>query len=216
MKNVEHRTLIKICGITRVEDGLAALEAGAEWLGFIRWAGSPRWRSSEACAEVLGEIRERTHRAFEAVGVYVNPTHEELHEDAYLTGVDRIQLHGNESPEFARHLPMPVIKTLQIRDAESVQVAEEYPGLTLLTDTHDPLLPGGTGRQYDPALLEGLVARRRVLVAGGLKPENVAEVVRRLHPFGVDVSSGVEVAPGIKDAEKIADFVAAVREGDDD
>lgn len=214
MANTEHRTLIKICGITRIEDGRAALRAGADWLGFIRWPGSPRYRSSQECAETIEALRQSEPRPFDAVGVYVNPSPEEVMEDSYLTGVDRLQLHGDETAEFLRSLPLPAIKTLRIRDAASIARAEDYPGFMLLTDTYDTAVAGGTGRRYDPALLGDLVRRRQVLVAGGLAPDNVADIVRRLRPFGVDVSSGIELSPGVKDARKIADFVAAVREGD--
>jgi phosphoribosylanthranilate isomerase len=212
--NAEHQTLIKICGITRAEDGLAALRAGANWLGFIRWPGSPRFREAEDCARTIEEIRSSADRPFEAVGVYVNPAPVELYEDSMLTGVDRAQLHGDEAPDYVSRLPLPVIKTIRIRDEDSLRRADDYPEMALLTDTHDPALPGGTGRSYDPALLVDLVRRRRVLVAGGLTPASVVGVVRFLRPFGVDVSSGVEQSPGIKDHQKIADFVAAVREGD--
>ncbi len=213
--NSQPPTLIKICGITRAEDGLAALRAGADWLGFIRWPGSPRYREAEDCLQTIEAIREQADRPFEAVGVYVNPSPIEIYEDAMVAGVDRAQMHGDEAPDFVRRLPLPVIKTIRVRDEASLRLADEYPELTLLTDTHDPVLPGGTGRTYDPALLVNLVKQRRVLVAGGLASDNVAGVVRFLRPFGVDVSTGVEISPGIKDPQKIADFVAAVREGDD-
>lgn len=206
--------LIKICGITRAEDGIAAVNAGADWLGFVRWPGSPRFREADACAETIDAIRAGTERSFEAVGVYVNPSPEELYEDSMVTGVDRAQLHGDEATEYVQRVPLPVIKTIRIRDASSLKLADDYPDLPLLTDTHDPALPGGTGRGYDPKLLVDLVARRQVIVAGGLTPGNVGGVVRFLHPYGVDVSSGVESAPGVKDPQKIADFVAGVREGE--
>lgn len=209
-----HRTLVKICGITRTEDALAALRAGADWLGFIRWPGSPRWLPAEACSRVIEETRERAGRDFQAVGVHMNSDPDEFFEDVDRSGIDRLQLHGDETPDFVRRMQLPVMKTIRVRDAGSLKLADEYPGVPLLTDTYDPVLPGGTGRSYDPALLADLVARRRVMVAGGLTPQNVAGVVRFLRPFGVDVSSGVETAPGIKDHQKIADFVAAVREGD--
>lgn len=211
----EHRTLIKICGITRVEDGLAALEAGADWLGVIRWQVSPRYRASSLCRDMVEELRERAGRPFDVVGVYVNQEPDEILEDSYLVGADRLQLHGDESMSLIKMMPLPVIKTIRMKDANSVARADEYPGLTLLADADDPIRYGGTGRRFDPDWISELTSRRRVIVAGGLLAGNVGELVRRLHPFGVDVSSGVELEPGIKDPQKIADFVAAVREGDD-
>lgn len=208
------RTIVKICGITRTRDAVTALEAGADWLGFIRWPGSPRWRPVSECVRVIEEARDRAGRDFLAVGVYVNPELEEFFEDVDRAGIDCIQFHGDERPEFVRTMQLPVIKTLRVRDAGSLRLADAYPDVTLLADTFHPVLPGGTGQAYDPALLTDLVAHRRVIVAGGLNAANVAGVVRFLRPYGVDVSSGVEVSPGIKDGQKIADFVRAVREAD--
>jgi phosphoribosylanthranilate isomerase len=208
------RTIIKICGITRVEDAMAALRAGADWLGFVRTPDSPRYRSGEVCATLVEDIREQATRPFEAVGVYVNPDLGELYEDSYRTGMDRIQFHGDEPMECVRLSPAPAIKALRIRDEAAVGQARDYPGVTLLLDAYDASKRGGTGKRFDPSWCVELAHRREVILAGGLTPENVEEAVRQVRPFGVDVSSGVELEPGIKDAQKIADFVAAVREGD--
>lgn len=204
-------TIIKICGITRPEDGVAAIHAGADWLGFIRWPQSARYRPIDECAATLSEIRNSAPRNFQAVAVYVDETKATIRAEAEQAGFDRVQLHGAESMEFAQNLGLPVIKTIKIRDAASVAQADQFPGLTLLTDTADPALPGGTGKTYDPTLLQDLAGHREVIVAGGLTAENVAGVVEFLHPYGVDVSSGVETEPGIKDHEKIAAFVRSVR-----
>lgn len=205
--------IVKICGITRVEDGVAAIGAGAEWLGFVRWAKSPRWRPVAEAAELISEIRERAPRPFEAIGVYVDATLEDIERDAAALGLDRVQLHGDESPEFAAALARPAIKVIRVRDAASLRRAEDFPGIDLLADTFDPALPGGTGRGYDYGLLRDLTARRRVLIAGGLTPETVGAVVASLAPLGVDVSSGVESAPGVKDHARIISFIQAARAG---
>lgn len=209
-------TLIKICGITRFEDGMAALDAGADWLGFIRYSKSKRHRSIEDCADVIARLRENSSREFQAVAVYVDAPEDVIRAEIDRAGFDRVQLHGAETMQIVRALAVdvPVIKAIKISDSESLARAENFPGVDLLTDTDDPNLPGGTGRGYDVGLLEALVASRRVIVAGGLKADNVGEVVRRLHPFGVDVSSGVEASPGIKDPTAILDFIQAVREAD--
>ncbi len=205
--------IVKICGITRVEDGVAALRAGADWLGFVRWPKSPRWRPAAEAAALIGALRERAPGPFEAVGVYVDATREEIERDTEALGLDRVQLHGDEPPELAARLTRPAIKVIRVRDAASLRRADDFPGLDLLADTFDPALPGGTGRGYDYGLLRDLVARRRVLIAGGLTPETVGAVVASLAPLGVDVSSGVESAPGVKDHARIISFIQAARAG---
>ena len=202
--------LIKICGVTRVEDGLVALAAGADWLGFVRWPGSPRFQPLEACIALLTELRERSARPFEAVGVYVDATRDRIEDECRRSGLDRVQLHGQESIELARSLSRPVIKALRIRGAESIHEAERYPGLDLLTDAFDAARHGGTGKGYDYALLRDLIRRRRVMIAGGLHAGNVGAVVSRLRPWGVDVSSAVESSPGLKDPPKIRAFIDAI------
>ncbi len=205
-----YHPLVKICGITRLEDGLAALAAGADWLGFIRWARSPRWREVGETAELVRALRARAAGRFEAVGVWVDAERELIEREADAIGLDRIQLHGDETPELAGTLSRPVIKVLRVRDAASLRRAEDFPNVDLLADTFDPALPGGTGRGYDYELLRGLAARRRVIIAGGLNPATVGPVVAGLRPAGVDVSSGVESAPGIKDHERVREFITAV------
>lgn len=207
-------TLIKICGITRPADGLAAIEAGADWLGFIRWPRSARFRPLAECARTLEAIRAAASRPFQAVGVFVDPGHDLIEEELRAARFDRIQLHGRETLEFVRAIAVPIIKAIKIEGPESLALADEYPDLDILTDTPDPRMPGGTGRGYDLSLLEGIVRRRRVIVAGGLHPGNVGEVVNSLSPYGVDVSSGVEDSPGVKNAAKVRAFIEAVSRED--
>lgn len=207
-------TLIKICGITRLDDALAALEAGADWLGFIRWEKSPRYRPIEAAAKLLSDLRDRAPRPFQAVAVYVDAPRETIQAELNAAGFDRLQFHGAEPAAALEGWPVPTLKAIRIRDAESFRLADDYPGVDLLTDTYDPALPGGVGRAYDPALVRDLVARRRTLIAGGLTPETVGGVVEFLRPWGVDVSSGVEISPGVKDPVRVQDFICAVRSGD--
>lgn len=203
--------IVKICGITRAEDGIAALAAGADWLGFIRWSGSKRYRPIEACARVLSEIRSGAEKPFEAVAVYVDQSASKIEREADAAGFDRIQLHGSEPPEFVRSLRLPAIKTIKVRPGEIESEADRYPEIPLLADTEVPGLPGGTGRGYDVALLSDLASRRRLIVAGGLHTGNVGEIIERLQPYGVDVSSGVETAPGIKDDAKLRLFISAAK-----
>lgn len=204
--------IIKICGITRPEDGLQALAVGADWLGFIRWPKSPRYLPLDLLVDLINNLRTYAPRPFEAVGVYVNATRETIEQEAVRAGLDRIQLHGEETLEFARSLSRPVIKALRVRDAASLAAAETFPELDLLTDAYVPAMPGGTGVSYDYSLLAPLVACRRVLVAGGLHAANVAQVVRDLKPWGIDASSSLEISPGIKDAVLVREFIAAARQ----
>lgn len=205
------RLIVKICGITSVEDGLAALEAGADWLGLIRWAKSPRYRSPVDAAHMAAQLRAEAGRPFELVGVYVDAPIETINNEIVALGLDRVQLHGDELAKLAESIDAPVLKVIKIKDADSIRCADEFEGLDLLTDTDDPALPGGTGRGYDYGLLRELVERRRVIVAGGLNADNVGDVARGLRPWGVDVSSGVEVEPGVKDHEKVRAFIHAAR-----
>jgi phosphoribosylanthranilate isomerase len=204
--------LIKICGITSVGDGVAALEAGADWLGFVRWPKSPRFVETDTAAELAAALRSRATRSFQAVGVYVDADRETIERDVAAIGLDRVQLHGSETPEFARALPWPVIKALRARDPSALEKeAHRYEGLDLLIDAFDPDRPGGTGQSHDYDALADLVRTRRVLIAGGLHPGNVGDIVRRLRPWGVDVSSGVESAPGRKDPKAVRAFIQAAR-----
>lgn len=203
--------IVKICGITNPDDGLQALQAGADWLGFIRHPQSPRYRPPAELTSLVHSLRRQATRVFQAVGVYVDAPLDVMLAECEAARFDRIQLHGTEPMELAQALPVPVIKAIKVAAADSIRVANVYPGLDLLTDTPDPVLHGGTGKGYDLSLIEELVRTRRVLVAGGLTPDNVGDVVRWLRPFGVDVSSGVEHSPGVKDAHKMLHFVSEVR-----
>lgn len=203
--------IIKVCGITRPGDGLAALSFGADWLGFIRWPRSPRYLPLEDCAALVHHLRTQAGRPFEAVGVYVDADRDLIETESAAIGLDRIQLHGEEPASLAAALSRPAIKALRLRDAASLARAEDYPGMDLLIDAYVEGNPGGTGESYDPALLDGLVKRRRVIVAGGLHAGSVGAVVAALRPWGVDVSSRVELAPGVKDHDKMRLFIEAAR-----
>jgi phosphoribosylanthranilate isomerase len=209
--------IVKICGITSIEDGMTALEAGADWLGFIRWPPSKRYIETVHAAGIVHELRDRAPRPFEAIGVYVDAGAETIRSDVTAIGFDRIQLHGEETLAFARQLPYPVVKAIKAENPTRLaELATIYDGLDLLVDTWDPDLPGGTGKGHpDDALahLADLMRARRVLLAGGLHPGNVGARVGRLKPWGVDVSSGVESAPGRKDPARVRAFIDAARHG---
>jgi phosphoribosylanthranilate isomerase len=209
------RFIVKICGITSLDDGLAALDAGADWLGFVRWPPSKRYVDRDPAAEIVGALRDQAPRPFHSVGVYVDADRETIDADVAAVGFDRAQLHGEETLIFARSLPYPVIKSVKAENPDRLaELAAMYEGLDLLVDTWDPDLPGGTGKGHaDDALavLAALMRDRRVLLAGGLHPGNVGDMVERLGPWGVDVSSGVESAPGRKDPALVRAFIRAAR-----
>jgi phosphoribosylanthranilate isomerase len=186
---------VKICGITRAEDARAAIDAGARALGFVFWPGSPRFIDPYRARAIVATLP-----AFVApVGLFVNQPAEYVSGVAALVRLAAVQLHGDETVEYAHAIRRPLIKALTIGDA-----VDRWPeSVTVLLDAHDPARRGGTGRTIDWTAAAAVAARRRILLAGGLTPDNVAEAVERVRPFGVDVSSGVERSPGVKDHGKI-------------
>jgi phosphoribosylanthranilate isomerase len=195
---------VKICGITRLEDALAAVEAGADALGFV-FAPSPRRMTPQA----VREITLRLPRTVATVGVFVDSPLEDVRRTLAAAGLAMAQLHGAEPPGYVRSLGASAIKALRVADEADVAAADDYDeGTAILLDSAKG---GGTGHAFPWSLAAGLAARRKVILAGGLGPSNVAEAVRVVSPWGVDVSSGVESAPGIKDAARIGEFVDAAR-----
>ncbi|MDR5708747.1 MAG: phosphoribosylanthranilate isomerase [Armatimonadota bacterium] len=203
-------TRVKICGIRTVEEARAAAEAGADAVGFVFWPRSRRYVEPEMAARIAQALPPFLVR----VGVFVNEPPERVEEIAACVGLDAVQLHGDEPPEVCARLRRRVIKAIRIRDGRSLEAAADYPVSALLLDTYVPETYGGTGRTFDWSLVEAVRhLDRPLLLSGGLNPENVAEAIRRVRPYGVDASSGVET-DGRKDPEKICAFVAAVRRAD--
>ena len=200
--------LVKICGITRVDDALAAAAAGAGALGFIFWPGSPRFIDPFRARKIVRALPP----FITAVGVFVNQPLEYVNAVARLTRVGAVQLHGDETPAYASAVTTPVIKAIAMDAASHAQIDTWPPATMLLLDVHDPVRRGGTGRTIDWTTAAAVAARRRVLLAGGLTPDNVAEAIARVRPFGVDVSSGVEQAPGIKDHRRVRALFEAIHD----
>jgi phosphoribosylanthranilate isomerase len=196
--------LIKICGITNPADAAAAVTAGAQALGFVFWPKSPRFVDpyrAKAIARALPPF-------VTPVGVFVNQPLGYVNAVAGLVGLGVVQLHGDEDPAYARLVKRPVLKAVSVAgDAAARWPAE----VMLLVDAHDPVRRGGTGSTADWALAAALAAERRIVLAGGLTAENVAAAVAAVRPYGVDVSSGVEVSPGVKDHGRIAALLAQLR-----
>jgi len=204
---------IKICGITSHEDAHAAVRAGADALGFVFHAPSPRYVTPEQAGSIIGTLPPFVT----AVGVFVNRARDEIEEIAALTGLHCIQLHGNEPPEQCRGHSRPVMKAFRPENGGSFPDLSPYGCCGFLVDSVVPGAWGGTGVAVDWAALRGYLdrapawVRDRTVLAGGLNPRNVAEAVRIVRPFGVDVSSGVEDAPGKKNEKLIKEFINAVR-----
>jgi len=200
--------LVKICGITSAPDALAAVEAGADALGFMFYDKSPRSVSTAAAAEIARQLPAHVAR----VGVFVDAEEERVLRAIRECGLNLLQFHGDETPEYCLQFGLMSMKAFRMRDAGSLQALAAYRTDAWLLDAHTPDKPGGTGEQFDWELaVEAVKLGRPVFLAGGLTPENVADAVRKVRPFGVDVSSGVESSPGKKDHEKIRKFIAAVR-----
>ena len=198
---------IKICGITEVEDARMCVDAGADALGLNFYRQSPRWCSLERAAEIVRAVGNRTL----CVGVFVNATAEEILETQERTGIGCGQLHGDEPPELlARFLPH-AYKALSVRDASSAAEVARYGGEYILLDAYVKGQRGGTGTTFDWTLARDVAAGRKLTLAGGLTPANVALAVRQARPFCVDVASGVESKPGRKDPQLVRAFVEAAR-----
>lgn len=200
-------TKIKICGITNVEDALQAVEAGADALGFVFYAGSPRCVD----AEQVRAITDRLPPFVAKVGLFVNEARATIEKTMATAGLNLIQLHGDEQPDDCIFERWPVVKALRIKNAESLQGLEAYRTCALLLDAWSDDAYGGTGHSFDWQLLRNLSSERPLLLAGGLKPENVATAIATVNPYAVDVSSGVEQTRGRKDHEKVKEFIKQVR-----
>jgi phosphoribosylanthranilate isomerase len=202
------RARIKICGITSARDAGAAVRAGADAIGIVFWTGSPRARTQDEAASIAATVPPLIAR----VGVFVNQTPAEVAASVAAVGFSAVQLHGDENPADYDAVRVPVIRAVSLMTDDDVARAIAMPaGVTLLVDAHDPDRRGGTGRQASWTRAAGVARARPIMLAGGLTPENVAEAIRLVGPWAVDVSSGVESAPGVKDVKKLEAFVAAVR-----
>jgi phosphoribosylanthranilate isomerase len=184
---------VKICGITRAADADAAVELGAGAIGFVFWPGSPRFIDPYRARAIARSLPPFVT----PVGVFVNQPAEYVNGVASLIRLGAVQLHGDEDRAFLAQVACPVVKALS---AAGIASAADWPApVMILVDAHDPVRRGGTGAVADWTQAAALARQRRVMLAGGLTPENIADAVAQVRPFGVDVSSGVESAPGIKD-----------------
>ncbi len=190
---------VKICGITSLVDAMAAVRAGADALGFV-FAPSPRRVSPDRVRTIVRELPPFVA----TVGVFVDAGLGEIRGIRAFCRLDLAQLHGDESEDFVNQLGNGTVKALRVR---GVVPANTYIGATLLLDTYSPSAQGGTGTTFDWNLASEISRSRPIILAGGLSPENVADAIRAVNPYAVDVSSGVEHEPGRKDHDKMSRFV---------
>jgi phosphoribosylanthranilate isomerase len=202
---------IKICGITRYEDARTAANLGADALGFIFYSKSPRYISPTNAAEITKKLPPFVSR----VGVFVDEDPQRVLDVARIAGIDTIQLHGNETPEYCASIPLPVIKVFSIRDNFDVSIIQAYKNVNvagILLDTWDSERRGGSGNTFDWSVaLKVCDKSDKVILSGGLGPSNIREAIDTVRPYAVDVNSGVEISPGVKSPYKMRDVISIVR-----
>lgn len=199
---------IKICGITRLADAELAAELGATALGFVFWPESPRFIDPHRARTIV----RRLPPGVTAVGVFVNQPVEYIRGVAALVRLGAVQLHGDESAAYVDQLRDRVIRAVALDGESSETMAAALPShVTVLLDAHDPRRRGGTGRTIDWDAAARIARQRRTILSGGLRAETVQEAVARVRPYGVDVSSGVEAEPGVKDPARVQAFIESAR-----
>jgi len=198
---------VKFCGITRLEDAREAARLGAWAVGLIHYDASPRRVDAAVAAEIGAELRRR----IEVVGVFVNPPLDQVVRAAEDESLTMLQLHGDEGPAFcqeaARRTGLKIMKAFRVRSSADIQAAEAFRTDLHLFDAHRPDTPGGTGESFDWELLGGRRSEIPFVLSGGLDPENVAGAVAGIRPYAVDLASGVESEPGVKDHDLMAAFL---------
>lgn len=199
---------IKVCGITRYDDARVAVNLGADAVGFIFHPKSPRFIQPAA----VREITRRLPPFVAKVGVFVDQPADKINAVASAAGLDTIQLHGSEPPGIARELPFTVIKAFSVGPEFAPAVLDDYEVAGYLLDTWDRSVPGGTGKTFDWRVARRAVeAGHRIVLAGGLGPVNVREALEAVNPYAVDVNSGVEISPGVKNPKKMREVIRAVK-----
>jgi len=199
---------VKICGITSLEDALTAIDAGADALGFVFYSRSPRHVTPEQAAEIIGRLPPFV----QTVGLFVNEEPAVVNTTADRCALDLIQLHGEETPGYCDSIRRRIIKAFRVKDSSTLDLLARYTVSGYLLDAWSPVAHGGTGQTFNWEIAAEASKRgHRIVLAGGLTPDNVAESIRQTCPYGVDVSSGVEAGPGRKDAGKVRLFIEQAR-----
>ena len=202
-------TKVKICGITNIEDALAAAGYGADALGFIFYKKSPRYLTSETAHEIFKELPPFVKK----VGVFVNEDEDVVNRILDEVKLDMLQFSGDETPSYCDSIDKTYIKTFRIRDEESLNEINKFDTSYLLFDSYSEDEYGGTGKTFDWNLIQSQFLKDKyVILSGGLNPENVRDAIVKIKPYAVDVASGVEKYPGKKDHDKIKNFIEAVKD----
>jgi len=211
---IAHRTRVKMCGTTRLEDALVAVDGGVDALGFIFYSKSPRYIAPDKAARIIDRLPPFVDR----VGVFVNATIDEV-AAAAAAGLSALQLHGNESVEYCRELRQKLpscwlIKAFRVGDKSRPDHFSPYNTCVdaFLLDTYVQGASGGTGRIFDWSIIEQLQLQRPILLAGGLSPENVLAAITAVHPYAVDINSGVELQPGVKDHTRLKNLLRLIHQ----
>lgn len=198
---------VKICGITSLEDAVAAAEAGADALGFVFYPDSPRFIDPGKARAIIARLPV----FITSVGVFVDESEELIRRIIREGGIQVLQFHGSESPVLCTRFREKAIKAIRIKDEQSIKEMQMYDVDTFLLDTMVEGIKGGTGKAFNWTYAGMAKEHGRIILSGGLNPFNVGEAVRQVRPYGVDVSSGVEISPGKKDHKKIEEFVREAR-----
>lgn len=199
---------VKVCGITRAADAMAAVSLGATAIGFVFWPQSGRYVTPAVAASIARLVPDVV-----TVGVFVDSSVEEVHEVADEVGLTSVQLHGDEPDDMYTQLTYSVIRAIGVKGEKTIAKVDRVPqDVMVLLDVHDRVRRGGTGQTVDWDVAATIAAKRKIFLAGGLRPDNIAAAIRGVRPYGIDVSSGVEASPGIKEVGKLASLFAEVKQ----
>lgn len=198
---------VKICGITNIQDALLAIDYGTDALGFV-FAPSPRQVTPKQAQDITRQLPPSVYK----VGIFVDFELEFIKEIKSTCNLDIVQLHGSESPEYCEALFPNVIKSFQVKDEATLELLPDYKVKAYLLDTYNAELKGGTGHSFDWAIAQKAKVHGPIILSGGLNPDNIRQAIDTVQPFAVDVSSGVEIAPGKKDRDKLYNFIKTVKE----
>ena len=203
-------TKVKICGITNYKDAAKSLDYGADALGFIFYEKSKRYINPKEAAKIIKELPPFLTK----VAVFVDSSFRQINKITSELSINTVQLHGNETPEFCAKFKQTVIKALRIRTSVNLQEVDSFPAQAILFDTFSETEFGGTGKSFDWNILKNLRTDKKIILSGGLNPDSIEQAIKTVRPYAVDVSSGVEKSPGIKDHTKIKKFIEAVKNAD--